>query len=224
MTGNLQSLRVLTNCLVSLSLENCPNVTGNLMVLADFPYLQRIGIRCTNVTGDIREIGSDDFVSINELFLGDGIYGNLSFDRIDDVPGIMKAKSNLMKRRTILDEHDFDDDSDTMHVREDSLHFYHAPEGMPDPPFWIVFVCAGPRSGWKFTNRTTGGDCETEWFEPAPLVTDEGYDKHVKESIRVNKHVTLFRGFTEPPTHEEYLHLCRDVGDPFGRRIPLRYY
>lgn len=222
MTGNLQSLRVLKNTLVSLSVEMCPNVTGNLMVLADFPYLQRIGIRCTNITGDIREIGSNDFVSISELFLGDGIYGNVSFDHIDDVPGIMKAKYNLMKRPTIFGEHDFDDE---MYLSEDSLQFYHAPEGMPpNPPFWVKFVYAGRRSGWKFTNCTTGGDCETEWFEPAPLVTDEGYDKYVKESIRVNKNVTLFRGFTEPPTHEEYLGLCRDAGDPFGRSIPLRYY
>ncbi|OEU21405.1 hypothetical protein FRACYDRAFT_235028 [Fragilariopsis cylindrus CCMP1102] len=202
MTGNLQSLTVLKNTLVSLSVEICPN-----MYECYWRY---------------REIGSNDFVSISELFLGDGIYGNVFFDRIDDVPGIMKAKYNLMKRPTIFDEHDFDDE---LHLREDSLQFYHAPEGNPPyPPFWVEFVYAGRRSGWKFTNCTTGGDCETEWFEPAPLVTDEGYDKYVKESIRVHKNVTLFRGFTEPPTHEEYLGLCRDAGDPFGRSIPLRYY
>jgi hypothetical protein len=111
-----------------------------------------------------------------------------------------------------------------MYLREDSLQFYHALEGMPDPPFWVESVYAGPRQGWKFTNHATGGDCETQWSEPAPLVTDEGYDKYVKESIRVNKNVKFFRGFTEPPTHEEYLDLCRDAGDPFDRRIPLRFY
>jgi hypothetical protein len=218
MTGNLQSLRVLKDSLVSLSLHSCQNLTGNLMVLADFPYLQRIDIRQTNVTGDIREIRSKDFVSINKLFLGDGIYGSCFFDRIDDVPGIMKATHNLMKKPTVVYNNGL------MYLREDSLQFYHALEGMPDPPFWVESVYAGPRQGWKFTNHATGGDCETQWSEPAPLVTDEGYDKYVKESIRVNKNVKFFRGFTEPPTHEEYLDLCRDAGDPFDRRIPLRFY
>jgi len=62
LTGNINSLRVLKHTLVKVSIDNC-RVEGNLMDLADFPHLTCLSLRCTDVTGDIRDIGEQDFLA-----------------------------------------------------------------------------------------------------------------------------------------------------------------
>ena len=61
LTGNISSLRVLKGSLETVDLPGCHNVEGNFMDLADFPYLKKLDLGLTDVTGDIRDIGENDF-------------------------------------------------------------------------------------------------------------------------------------------------------------------
>jgi hypothetical protein len=75
LTGNINSLRVLKYDLEKVTIEYCARVEGNLMDLADFPHLKELNLRGTAVTGDIRGIGENDFLSLEDLYLPKGVYG-----------------------------------------------------------------------------------------------------------------------------------------------------
>jgi hypothetical protein len=70
------------------------------MDLADFPRLKVLNLLYTDVTGDIRDIGGNDFLSLEELSLPKGAYGGYEFDfqRNPDGPDLMRAL-NLFKRQ-----------------------------------------------------------------------------------------------------------------------------
>ena len=67
LTGNISSLRVLKDTLEKVTIGHSPNVEGNFMDLADFPHLKELHLFVTNVTGDIRDIGENDFSSLEDL-------------------------------------------------------------------------------------------------------------------------------------------------------------
>eukprot|EP00978_Attheya_sp_CCMP212_P025485 scaffold82058_cov62-Attheya_sp.AAC.3 len=69
LTGSLSSVRVLFGSLVELVLSSCNEVTGSLEDVSDFPRLEIFQVNGTKVTGDIREIGRDDFKSLKKLDL-----------------------------------------------------------------------------------------------------------------------------------------------------------
>ena len=75
LTGNVSSLRELKNTLEKVDLHVCSNVEGNFMDLADFPHLKELNMFYTAVTGDIRDIGDNDFSSLEDLYLPKGVYG-----------------------------------------------------------------------------------------------------------------------------------------------------
>lgn len=74
--GNVNSLRVLKDTLENekVAIEDCPNVQGNFMELADFPRLKELHLMHTRMTGDIRDIGERDFLALETLTLPSGVY------------------------------------------------------------------------------------------------------------------------------------------------------
>ena len=78
-TGNIRSLRVLKDTLETLTISNCANVEGNLMDLADFPQLKELHLCGTAVTGDVRDIGENDFSNLEELHCPSGVVGSSGY-------------------------------------------------------------------------------------------------------------------------------------------------
>jgi hypothetical protein len=73
LTGNVNSLRVIKNTLEKVEIGGCQYVEGNFMDLADFPHLKELDLEGTAVTGDIRDIGKNDFSSLEHLKLPHGV-------------------------------------------------------------------------------------------------------------------------------------------------------
>lgn len=98
MTGNISSLRVLKATLEKITLLDCPNVEGNFIDLADFPRLKHLNLQCTAVTGDIRDIGGNDFSTIEKFALPKSVVGgsDYEFQRVADVPDFMNEIYHLM--------------------------------------------------------------------------------------------------------------------------------
>ena len=83
---------MLKDTLEKVNLYGCDNVEGNFMDLADFPHLKSYlnFTRQTAVTGDIRDIGENDFSSLQHLALPKGVYGGSGYklQRISDGPNL----------------------------------------------------------------------------------------------------------------------------------------
>lgn len=221
LTGTLQSARVLKNTLVELCLHGCCNVTGNIKDLADFPNLEEVYLDKTKVSGDIREIGTGDFLSLKRFEVGDLVYGGGDIMRTEDASPVMEAKYRLKKRNPELFS------SRRWRLSEESPQFYRTDGRLHhsrEPPLWVEFVTAGPRIGWRWTNAVSGGSCETNWLEPplSPPPPEEegssnddysGYEKYLHELNQIeNKDVELFKGYTKkPPTQEEHARCCQEI-------------
>jgi hypothetical protein len=208
LTGDLKSLRVIMNSLSEICLRGCERVGGSLMTLADFPKLQKIDLTGTKVTGDIRDIGPNDFISIKEMNLSDTIHGGGNFVTIEDAPEIMLAHHNLKKRHPSLIQ------SRYWFLSYNSPQRYdYAGHSSRQPPLRVEFVKAGSRLGWRWTNGVKGGSCETQWLDPEPNSTDEGYEKYLQElKHSINNDVDIFRGFNKsPPNQQEHMRRCAEV-------------
>ena len=81
----------------------------------------------------------------------------------------------------------------------------------------VEFVKAGSRLGWRWTNCKRGGACETQWLDPEPNSTDEGYEKYLQE-LKHTKNVVIFRGFKRPPNRQEHVQRIADVIHPMFLR------
>jgi hypothetical protein len=101
LAGNISSLRVLKDTLEKVEIFNCSGVEGNLMDLADFPHLKELDLNETDVTGDIRDIGENDFSSLEHLVLPKGVYGGNKYElqRISDAPDVVRAVYLFKKHR-----------------------------------------------------------------------------------------------------------------------------
>jgi hypothetical protein len=152
MTGNISSLRVLKGTLEKVKINNCENVEGNFMDLADFPHLKELFLDNTAVTGDIRDIGDNDFSSLEKLGLPKGVYGGGGYvlQSISDGHDLAAAVYLLHKQRpTLLD-------NDGMmswygRLSKDSPDWYDAV--WDDVPFDIVLVQAGSRVGYRWESK-----------------------------------------------------------------------
>jgi hypothetical protein len=69
LSGNIDSLGVLKDTLEKVKIYYCDHVEGNFMDLADFPHLKNLDLWGTAVTGDIRDIGENDFTALKNLEL-----------------------------------------------------------------------------------------------------------------------------------------------------------
>ncbi len=199
-TGNINSLRALKDTLEKVHIEYCDNVEGNFMDLADFPRLKELKLGGTAVTGDIRDIGCNDFSSLKCLVVPKGVYGGrgYEFQRISDAPDLIRAVYLFKKQRPFLEMKDW-----YMRLSEDSPDWYEPVDF--DDDFILLsihFVKAGSRIGYQW--QTNGQWCEVNWLDPEPDRDSSEYTQYIEELRRMQRKAKLFKGLNQPPTEEEY--------------------
>jgi hypothetical protein len=222
-TGNINSLRVLKDKLEKVRIGCCKNVEGNFMDLADFTFLKKLELFDTAVTGDIRDIGRNDFLSLELLWLPKGVYGGdeNEFQRIADGPDVVRAVYLLKKQRPALAI----PETWCAILSEVSPDWYErADDDEEAPPFYIHFVKAGSRIGYRWETRYHGGyPCEVNWLDPEPDSKSSGYGKYIEKLQSINSEVDFYKGFHHPPTEEEYNRLCEEYAaerwEDYGRGI-----
>eukprot|EP00986_Skeletonema_menzelii_P002428 scaffold654_cov148-Skeletonema_menzelii.AAC.4 len=106
LTGNLISLRSLKRTLTKVIIEECIEVEGDLMVLADFPRLKELNLFETFVEGDIRDIREHDFPALESLSLPWTVHGGIGYNlrRVSDATSFMQALHLLLQRTPTLFE------------------------------------------------------------------------------------------------------------------------
>jgi hypothetical protein len=214
LTGNIRSLRVLKDTLETLTIATCANVEGNLMDLADFPQLKELNLYNTAVTGDVREIGENDFTNLRRLRCPFGVVGgrDYEFQRIADAPSVVNAYYRLSKRAKSLSDDGYIFYS--WRLSEQSPDYYAARlEEIVLPPLLISFVQVGSRLGWRWMNpQYLANSCEINWLDPEPDREDDNYEAYTKQLQRIQRGINVYRGYHQPPTEEEYIRLCREHG------------
>jgi hypothetical protein len=212
-TGNIRSLRVLKDTLETLIIGNCTNVEGNLMDLADFPLLKKLNLYKTAVKGDVRDIGENDFTNLERIRCPFGVVGGreYKFQRIADVPSVVNAFYRLAKRAKPLTEDDYSYYY-SWALSEQSPDYYAAhEETLLYPPLCVSFVKVGSRLGWRWkTPRYPCDSCEINWLDPEPAGEDDGYEAYVEKLTSIQRAISVYRGYRQPPTEEEYRRLCRE--------------
>ena len=191
------------------------------MDLADFPRLRTLYLESTPaVTGDIRDIGADDFSKLEQLVLPSTVYGGDGYElhRISDAPELMKALYFLKKQHPSLMLNDW-----AGKLSEDSPDWYLSgwDEEVEEasPPFCISLVVAGCRVGYRWRNDAVWRQrcqhcdlysdcCEVIWIDPEPDKDSSDYAKYVEELQEIENEVDFYKGFHQPPTEEEYIALC----------------
>jgi hypothetical protein len=205
-TGNINSLRVLKGTLKKVKINNCENVEGNFMDLADFPHLKKLFLDNTAVTGDIRDIGDNDFSSLEHLKLPSGVYGGIGyeFQRISDANNLVTAVYLLEKQRPNLLE-----DGWFGRLSMNSTDRYETSGDDDDgPPFDVTLIEAGSRFGYRWESNE-GIPCEVNWLDPEPDKESSEYEEYIEESQWRERMVNIYKGFHQPPTEEEYRRLWR---------------
>ncbi len=211
MTGNINSLGVLKDTLVKVKIYGCPLVEGNFMDLADFPRLRELDLNCITMTGDIRDIGSNDFPMLERLSLPKGVYGGTGYElqRISDGTNVVRSVFLFKKQRPALKMEGWQ-----CVLSEDSPDRYDRADDDDDtPPFYIRFVEAGSRLGYRWESCLYHSNpCEVNWLDPAPDFFRESsaYAKYVKDLQEINSKVNIYKGFHQPPTEEEYNRLVEE--------------
>jgi hypothetical protein len=205
LTGNISSLRVLKDTLEKVDIKCCWSVEGNFMELSDFPFLKELNLDNTAVTGDIRDIDDNDFLTLEQLFLPKGVYGchGYEFQRISDGPDVARAVYLLKKQRPALEMGYW-----CVYLSRDSPDWYESADEDDDtPPFYIQFVKAGPRLGYRW-ETDDGNPCKVNWLDPEPDRESSHYEEYMKELQRIDRgfyyYRGLYRGFHQPPTQEQY--------------------
>jgi hypothetical protein len=192
LAGNINSLSVLNETLESVTIRYCVNVKGNFMDLADFPHLKELDLYETAVTGDIRDIGENDFSSLEEVDLPKGVYGGMGCElqRISDAHNLVRSVYLLKKHRPALNMRNW-----YGVLSRDSIDWY-------GKAYIILFVQAGSRIGYQWDDG--GSPCEVNWLDPEPDSESSDYSKYIEELERFESQVGFYRGFHQPPTEEEY--------------------
>ena len=198
--GGLSNLRVLSNVLREVYLLGCKGVVGPLSILRDCIHLKKLELKGTNVVADVENIGPNDFPSLTD-FSGIG-----HPFRVKDAPAFM---SLLHEKRSYESRY-------LQCLHPSSLDFYipnlqDLPAGdrrerLECHPFKLEFVKVGPRMGWRWSAASKGYYFETNWFDPTPLPSDEGYETYCDNvEIVTKKNLGPFRGMNIPPaTEKEY--------------------
>jgi hypothetical protein len=217
LTGNIRNLRVLKDTLKTLMIASCPHVKGNLMDLADFPLLKELNLYNTAVTGDVRDIGENDFANLEQLRCPFGVVGGrgYKFQRVADAASVVSAYYRLKRRANFSLEYDYHGYPNYSWFLSDNSPDYYATEDLePPPPHWISFVKVGSRLGWKWdSNLLRGHSCEINWLDPEPDREDNDYDAYAKKLAIIQEEINIYKGYHEPPTEEEYRRLCREYAE-----------
>jgi hypothetical protein len=183
------------------------------MDLADFPRLKELELGgITAVTGDIRDIGENDFSSLKRLELPHGVYGGggntaHEFESISDAPDFIRAVYLLRKQHPSLE---FDWQG---YLSRDSPDWYASiSRAYPPPPFSIRLVEVGSRIGYQWYGYRWGAQdslCEVNWLDPEPDRESGDYEEYIAKLQEMHDEVQLYRGFHQPPTEEEYQRLVQ---------------
>eukprot|EP00985_Skeletonema_marinoi_P005931 scaffold2572_cov75-Skeletonema_marinoi.AAC.19 len=214
--GNIKSMSVLKDTLEKVYIRHC-KIEGDFMDLAAFPRLKSLDLtKCSVMTGDMREIGDNDFPKLEELDLGERVIGTQyhQFQRISDVASAAESVYRLKQR----DPPPLIRNLDCIYWRlsRDSPEWYdrNCENGHPPPPFAINFVRAGSRVGWRWKafNTYSGltNACEINWLDPEPDRENSDYDVYIRELQSIQEDVFCFEGFHQPPTEEEYKQVCEE--------------
>jgi hypothetical protein len=216
MTGNINSLRVLKETLELVKIRDCSRVEGNFMDLAEFPHLKVLDMFHTAVTGDIRDICENDFSSMEQLILPDGVYGgnDHQLQRISDAPDLMRAVYILKKQRPALSMSNGNKDWSAV-LSCDSPDWYYSADDADTPPFRIRIVQVGSRIGYRWVTLL-GKPCEINWLDPEPDRESSDYEKYTEILQYFEFELRVYRGFYEPPTEEEYDRLMEEFADDEG--------
>ena len=216
LTGNINSLRVLKNTLENVRIVSCSRVAGNFMDLADFPHLKVLHLVDTAVTGDIRDIGDNDFPSLEKLYLPKGVYGGFGYQlqRISEAPEVARVVYLLRKQRPKQFNLLLTNSIEKWYgqLSKDSPDWYESVEEDDfHPPFYIHFVQAGSRIGYRWQTCYDGRNpCEANWLDPEPDRESNDYRQYIEELQQIESQVKLYRGYQQPPTEEEYRRLCEE--------------
>jgi len=173
------------------------------MDLKDFPHLKEMNLQWTAVTGDIRDIGENDFSSLEKLILPKGVYGGVGckFQNISDANNLVRV-AHLLKKQRQLEMRGWYGT-----LSRDSPDWYESVEEN-EPPFCVSFVEAASRTGYRWgPHLSFSNPCEVNWLDPAPDTGSEDYARYVRKAQRIEDEVTMYKGFFRPPTEEEYQRL-----------------
>jgi hypothetical protein len=203
LTGNINSLRVLKGSLEKVDLPGCHSVEGNFMDLVDFPHLKELDLLFTSVIGDIRDVGENDFTSLERLHLPHGVYGGHGYElqRISDGPDLMRTLYLFKKQRPAL-KMEAEDWDWYCRLSDDSPDRYDSVEEDDTPPFDVTFVKAGSHIGYRWESDC-GNPCEVNWLDLEPDRDSSDYKEYIEE-LQQKQQVNQYRGFHQPPTEEEY--------------------
>jgi hypothetical protein len=142
---------------------------------------------------------------LEELLLPKTVYGGHGYElhRVSDAPDLLRAVYHLKKQRPSLNMGYW-----FAVLSVDSPDWYEsADEDDGIPPFFVGFVEAGSRVGYRWESFNGDNQCEVNWLDPEPTPESRDYDKYIEELQEIEDQVTIYRGFREPPTEEEYLGL-----------------
>ncbi|KAK1744506.1 hypothetical protein QTG54_005039 [Skeletonema marinoi] len=207
LNGNINSLRVLKGTIEKVYISNCRRVQGNFMDLADFPRLKELDLGLTDVTGDIRQVGEQDFLALETLILPNGVYGaqGYEFQNISDAADVAKAVYSIKKQRPALLIRDW-----YAYLSKNSVDWYEGVDSDDErTPLFICLVEAGSRLGYRWESES-GHSCEVIWLDPDPELERESSDseEYIEQLHHIESRV-FFRGFFQPPTEEEYNLQCK---------------
>eukprot|EP00984_Skeletonema_dohrnii_P032396 scaffold26504_cov228-Skeletonema_dohrnii-CCMP3373.AAC.3 len=213
LVGNLRSLRVLKDTLEKLEIS-CQQIEGNFMDLADFPRLKQLNLRHTSVTGDVRDIGGNDFPSSESLILPRSVCGGIryEFQSISEVPSFMQAIYLLLQRTPTLFGKELPRRAFYWCLSEDSPDWYEYDNtsGCPLPPFYLQIIRAGSRRGWSWYTFYDDHWCEINWLDPEPSSESSGYEAYIEALQFIERCADFYRGYSQPPTLAEYNRLCEE--------------
>eukprot|EP00985_Skeletonema_marinoi_P020634 scaffold12330_cov83-Skeletonema_marinoi.AAC.13 len=218
LSGNLRGLRVLKHTLEKVDINHY-HITGNFMDLADFPHLKELDLWDTDVTGDIRDIGEDDFQVLERPILPESVRGGTSykFQHVSEVPSFMHAIHRLLQRTPNLFEFYDDDlwDAFGWSLSKQSPDWYDTEIGRPRPPFDLHYIRAGVRTGWSWCSLWSSQDvdhsCEINWLDPEPSSESSDYEAYMEEMHGIQQHINFYKGYYEPPNEQQYRRLCEGV-------------
>ena len=162
--------------------------------------LKALDLNKTAVTGDIREISKHDFLELEEIVLPSGACGGTGyeFQRISDAPDVINSLYSIKKQRPKLLNNWYGKLSADYPDRYDGIY--------DEPPFFIAFVQAGSRVGYRWENDSDI-PCEVNWLDPEPDRESSDYEKYTEKLNLFERQARVYRGFHQPPTEEEYRRL-----------------
>ncbi len=211
LTGNIASLRVLKNTLEKVKISTCSRIEGNFMDLADFPHLNELDLDKTAVTGDIRDIGENDFSSLEHesLTLPKGVYcgRGYEFERISDAPQLVstiyQVNTQLQGKLKLVHW--------CLNLSDDSPDWYPSRAIFNDtPPFCVRFQPWHPLRGYRWETANCN-PCLVNWLNQENIIELNDYGRAYAEDL-INERVKLYDGFYQPPTRGQYNRL-REVQD-----------